>query len=82
MPEGYEPRFDLDYARGRQGELFVEAVRDAIQTERCEVKRDDRSVETGNVYVEYQCLRRGKWTKSGIATSRLSSGRSFWSAAS
>lgn len=68
MAEGYEPRFDIDYEVGRQGELWVASIRDALRTERAEVKTDVRASVTGNVYVEYECRHRGKWKPSGIAT--------------
>jgi len=70
MAEGREPRFDIDYERGRQGELLVAGLIEALKTERVEVKRDDVCSRTGNVYVEYQCLRGGAWRRSGIATTQ------------
>lgn len=66
---GYEPEFDIDYEYGRQGELFFQSIRKAMQEDRVEVKRDGRFAETGNLYVEFACLRRGTWTPSGIAVS-------------
>jgi hypothetical protein len=67
--EGYEPRFDVDYEYGHQGELFVGFVIEALKRDRVEVKRDARYSQTGNFYVEYECRRNGHWCKSGIATS-------------
>lgn len=66
--DGYEPRFDLDYERGRQGELFVDDIIAALRTESVEVKTDDQAQRTGNVYVEYECLRHGEYVPSGLAT--------------
>lgn len=71
ISDGYEPRFDIDIERGRQGEMFVLGILEALKEggSRVEVKRDDRSQETGNIYVEYQCRRRDGWAASGIAVS-------------
>jgi hypothetical protein len=66
---GAEPEFDIDYEYGRQGEMFVTSIRKAMQEDRVEVKRDGKFAETGNLYVEFACLKRGKWSPSGIATS-------------
>ena len=66
--DGYEPRFDIDAEYGRQGELFVSSIIDSLTKGSIEVKRDSRFAQTGNVYVEYECRKRGNWTKSGIAT--------------
>lgn len=72
--EGYEPRFDIDYEFGKQGELFVQNIIAALGTDRIEVKHDARYEQTGNIYVEFRCLRKGEWTQSGIATT----GAEFW----
>ena len=64
----YEPRWDLDYEFGRQGELWVTDIRDALAQDAVEVKYDSIAHRTGNLYVEYECLRRGQWQPSGIAT--------------
>lgn len=68
LVDGYEPRFDIDYERDRQGELFVHDIIRLLQTESVEVKTDERAKDTGNVYVEYECLRGGEYVKSGLAT--------------
>lgn len=64
-----EPRFDLDYnERGRPGEKYAEAIREAIYRERIEVKTDHLMMTTGNVYVEFeQKTKRDGWQPSGIA---------------
>lgn len=67
---GYEPRFDLDYEFGRQGELWVDSVVQALRTERAEVKTDGRVSRTGNLYVEFECRRRDGWQRSGLATTQ------------
>lgn len=69
LAHGYEPRFDIDSEVGRQGEIFIASVVDAIKNGAShEVKTDVQALRTGNFYVEFECLRRGRWEKSGIAT--------------
>jgi len=66
LSTGYEPRFDIDYEYGRQGELFIADVVAALRDNRVEVKR--KSYEDDLFYVEYACRKRGDWAESGIAT--------------
>ena len=49
---GYEPRFDVDFTRGRIGEELVETFLGDLIGKKIEVKTDYRIGETGNVYVE------------------------------
>lgn len=49
---GYEPRFDVDFTRGRIGEELVETFLADLAGKKVEVKTDYRVNETGNVYVE------------------------------
>ncbi len=49
---GYEPRFDLDFTRGRVGEELLETFLADLVGKKIEVKTDYRIGETGNVYVE------------------------------
>lgn len=49
---GYEPRFDVDFTRGRVGEELVETFLADLIDKKIEVKTDYRIGETGNVYVE------------------------------
>ena len=65
--EGYEPRYDIDSEVGRQGSFFVMDIIDALKGDRVEVKRDLKSQETGNIYLEYECKKRGRYVKSGLA---------------
>ena len=67
LSEGYEPRWDLDYEVGRQGELWVQDIADSLRSDAREVKVDERFADTGNVYVEYECRYRGQYRPSGIA---------------
>lgn len=48
----YEPRFDVDFTRGRVGEELVETFLADLAGKKIEVKTDYRINETGNVYVE------------------------------
>ena len=48
----YEPRFDVDFTRGRIGEELVETFLADLVGNKVEVKTDYRINETGNVYVE------------------------------
>lgn len=66
--DGYNPEFDIDYQYGSQGELWVTSVIQALKEDRVEVKRDGQFAATGNLYVEFECFRRGRWQPSGIAT--------------
>jgi hypothetical protein len=49
---GYEPRFDVDFTRGRVGEELLETFLADLAGNKVEVKTDYRVNETGNVYVE------------------------------
>jgi hypothetical protein len=48
----YEPRFDVDFTRGRIGEELLETFLADLVGNKVEVKTDYRINETGNVYVE------------------------------
>lgn len=64
---GYEPRWDVDYADGYQCELFTQWAMDAIREgASAEIKSDRASWRTGNVYVEFECQVSGQWVPSGI----------------
>lgn len=73
MREKPEPRFDLDYAAGRQQEMWVEGIRDSLAADSIEVKLDREFVETGNIFIEYACKGKNGWDDSGLAktTSKL-----------
>lgn len=64
LSKGYEPRFDIDYAVGLEGEEKVLNLLDGIRLGTVEVKNDVRASDTGNLYIEFEC--RGK--PSGIQT--------------
>jgi hypothetical protein len=66
IAEGYVPDFDIDAAVGAQGVLFVATAMDAIEhLESAEVKTDEASLRTGNVYIELECWKSGQWVPSG-----------------
>ena len=67
MAEGYEPRFDVDYKVGEQGQLWVAKVIDAMQSDRAEIKTDEKALTTGNAYFEWACQYRGEYELTGIA---------------
>lgn len=72
----YEPRFDIDLARGWKAEAWTGEVVEGLRNGRVEVKADDRFADTGNLYVEYACRGRdGLWRDSGIA---LPDGSHVW----
>lgn len=70
MSQIYDPAlsdFDIDFARGSQGELWVKDLRLLLAEDSVEVKTDAKHVATGNFYVEYECQGRdGIWRPSGI----------------
>lgn len=70
LAAGYQPDFDIDYALGRQGEDFITDIIDQLRSSSIEVKTDARYGDTGNVYIEYECKRRGQYVPSGIATTK------------
>jgi hypothetical protein len=70
--DGYQPDFDIDAAVGHQGQLFVETAMDAIGSlESVEVKTDEETARTGNVYLECECWVSGAWTPSGVNRSAV-----------
>ena len=75
--EGYEPRFDIDFAKGLIGENLVSGLPEAIQSGTVEVKTDYRAVETGNFYVE--TWQYGKPDESDKRLSGINTtGADFW----
>lgn len=70
LSSGYEPDFDLDMEVGRQGEIFTRDIAKAVAEGRVEVKTDERCEQTGNVYIEFACKKRGQWYPSGITATK------------
>jgi hypothetical protein len=71
MPETLrQPNWDIDRKIGEHAELWVSDIRKAFECGSVEVKRDMKAMSTGNLYVEYECLRGGIYRPSGIATTK------------
>jgi hypothetical protein len=70
MTGAYEPRWDRDLERGRQGEMFARRIAEMSRngSATVEVKTDAWWLKTGRFYVELECLRRGVWRPSGLQT--------------
>jgi len=68
--------FDLDFRKGREGELYVEGIVGQIGTSTIEVKRDLKWLQTGNVYIETECFYQtsGQWEPSGLSVTKAD----FW----
>lgn len=68
LADGYVPNWDIDSAVGRQGELLVadiiQALRDGASIE---IKTDDAASKYGRIYLERRCLYGGQYLPSGIA---------------
>ena len=77
--DGYQPKFDHDFSRGKVGENLVDTFLHALEGGSVEVKTDYRVPETGNFYIEF-----GQWSQgtnpkpSGIVTSEAT----YWVIAS
>ena len=67
-----ELRWDITAEQGTQGECFVKDLLESLRAGSAdiEVKRDERSQDTGNFYLEYEAYSRRtkKYQPSGIAT--------------
>lgn len=68
LVEGYQPNFDIDMRRGKEGEQLVANFLEGFTNGTIEVKRDSKWLETENVYIEFECRRRDGWQPSGITT--------------
>ena len=65
-----QPNWDIDREIGAQAEIWVGDIRKALERGTVEVKHETRAMHTGNLYVEYECRRRGVYQPSGIATTK------------
>lgn len=69
LSDGYVPNWDIDSAVGRQGELYVLRIIDALKGgASIEVKTDDAASKWGRVYLERECLYGNVFRRSGLAT--------------
>jgi hypothetical protein len=69
VSEGYKPAFDLDLRYGKASEQTVANWIEGFTNGTHEVKSDRQTVDTGNVWIEYECRGRdGVWRDSGIRT--------------
>jgi hypothetical protein len=55
LADGYEPRWDIDYELGRQGELWCSDIIDALKNGSVEIKTDEKALQTGRIYIEHEC---------------------------
>jgi hypothetical protein len=77
--DGYQPKFDHDFTRGKVGENLVDTFLHALEGGSIEVKTDYRVAETGNFYIEFeQWGRSGQRKPSGIMTTEAT----YWVLAS
>jgi hypothetical protein len=65
-----QPDWDFDREIGSQAEMWVSSLREALKGGTVEVKHDTRAMQTGNLYVEYECRRGGIYRPSGIQTTK------------
>lgn len=75
LSEGYKPDWDIDLRYGKAGEALVRDFLVGMLGEEpgrltVEVKRDSKYLDTGKVYIEYQCKQRDGWQPSGILASK------------
>lgn len=66
-----QPDFDIDVVAGEQAELWVVDLQRSLAGKgEIEVKAPRLWLEEQSFFVEYECLRKRGWTKSGIATTK------------
>lgn len=70
LADDYQPDFDIDAAVGKHGELFVANWQQSLSEGSVEVKTDQLTWRTGNVYLEHACRYGGTWRPSGVAVSK------------
>lgn len=67
MSHGYRKEWDETWLDGDQGELFARWAQNGIRSgATVEVKTDNVSWQTGNVFIEFECKICGQWVASGI----------------
>lgn len=65
-----QPDWDIDFRRGQQGELFTDRIIQGLANGATEVKTDDRAIDTGNLFIETECLRGGAYLPSGLSETK------------
>jgi hypothetical protein len=65
-----DERWDLNFRKGKEAEAMVFEHLTGVSVGTVEVKCDDRASSTGNLYIEYEQLKKEGWRPSGIATSQ------------
>ena len=70
LAKGYQPDWDIDAAAGRQGEMFVLNIAEALRDGTGEVKAQEAASKYGNVFIEFECYSRefSAYIPSGIET--------------
>lgn len=67
MSRGYEKRWDETARDGDQGQLFARWAANGLRSgASMEVKTDNVSWQTGNVFIEFECKICRQWVRSGI----------------
>lgn len=64
------PDWDIDKLRGEEAEQWVREMRFRMLSGTVEVKRDDRALETGNIYLEYKAWTVNGWQPSALSTTK------------
>lgn len=65
-----QPDWDIDRARGEEAEQLVRQMRSSLALGSCEVKRDDKAAQTGNVFIEQECFTAAGWKPSGLSETK------------
>lgn len=67
MSRGYLKEWDEAWEEGDQGELFARWAYNGLRSGAAmEIKTDNRSWQTGNMFIEFECWVCGRWDPSGI----------------
>ena len=68
LSKGYQPDWDIDLEVGKQGEMMVHNVVEALRAgSSIEVKTDEAASKWGRVYLESHCKKASGWAKSGLS---------------
>lgn len=66
--------WDIEFAKGKEGEMYVEGILKDILAGTIEVKRDVKWIQTGNIFIETECFYQtsGQYELSGLSTTKAS----------